>query len=313
MMTEKIVSIVVPVYNRAATIIRCLDSIAMQRGVDAFSVIVVDNNSTDGSQDEIKKWHERHKEIDLHLTDEQQQGAAAARNKGLSMAMTPYVMFFDSDDEMKQGHLERLVNGIKAHPEADILGWNMLYELPSGKNYLTKFITERPIYNHLTKVILATENYAVKTDFIRKAGGWDSRLRGWDDYELGLRMLLSEPVLVKLDNDDDEPLVCPRFTEDSITGRLFSTDPEKWEKALDLIEDELKAKCRDALCWVGFRRAVLAGMYKREGADAEAKRLLTTAPCKRFGRVKAMICYQITRFAGKGARHAASLMLPTDF
>ena len=313
MMTENHASIVVPVYNRATAIVRCLDSIAMQRGVEAFSVIVVDNNSTDGSAAAVSAWHDAHSEIDLMQVTETRQGAAAARNKGLNMVTTPYVMFFDSDDEMRQGHLERLIKGIDKNPMADILGWNMLYVLPTGRNYLTKFITAKPIYNHLTRVILATENYAVKTDFIKKAGGWDGGLRGWDDYELGVRLLLCDPAMAKLDNDSDDPLVCPRFSEDSITGRLFSTDPGKWEKALDRIEDNLKEKCPEALYWVGYRRAVLAGMYAREGAAAEASRLLAAAPCGKLSRPKARICYEVTRLMGKGARHAAALMLPTNF
>ena len=102
MMTENHASIVVPVYNRATAIVRCLDSIAMQRGVEAFSVIVVDNNSTDGSAAAVSAWHDAHSEIDLMQVTETRQGAAAARNKGLNMVTTPYVMFFDSDDEMRQ-------------------------------------------------------------------------------------------------------------------------------------------------------------------------------------------------------------------
>ena len=312
MTTKKLVSIIVPVYNRASTIVRCLDSISTQRGIEMYSIIVVDNNSTDESDVAIKEWQRKHQAVDLLLTSESRQGAAIARNRGLELTRTPYVMFFDSDDEMLQGHLERLINGIQTYNEADILGWNVLYQLPSGKTHLTTFTTERPVYNHLTRVILATEHYAVKTDFIRKSGGWNADLTGWDDFELGARLLSAKPRMAKLDNDAEPALVCPKFTEESITGRLFSPTPEKWERALDRMEIVLKDKYPEAQCWIGYRRAVLAGMYAREGAAGEASRLLAAAPCDGFNQLKARICYYVTRLLGKGARHAARLMLPTD-
>ena len=313
MMTEKPVSIIIPVYNRAATIRRCLDSIALQRSIDRFELILVDNNSTDSSVDEIIRWQQEHPSVKSLIAKEKKQGAASARNAGLALATTPYVMFFDSDDEMMQGHLERLINGIEAHPEAELFGWSTLSELPDGRKYLTPYAKDRLIFNHLVQAILSTEHYAVKTSLIKEIGGWNEKLKGWDDYELGVRILVKRPKSIYLPDGAGGSLVRPRFTPVSITGFLFSPTPEKWETALDCIEDTLRQSCPEALCWVGFRRSVLAGLYAREGATADAMRLLAAAPRKGFNRFYARLCFGITRLFGRGARAIASRILPTDF
>ena len=313
MMTDKAVSIIIPVYNRAETICRCLDSIALQRSIDRFELIIVDNNSTDNSVDEIIRWQKEHPSVKSLIAEEKKQGAASARNAGLALATTSYVMFFDSDDEMMQGHLERLINGIEANPDANLLGWSTLCELPDGRKYLTPYAKDRLLFNHLAQAILSTEHYAVKTSLIKEIGGWNETLKGWDDYELGVRILVKRPKSIYLPDGAKGSLVRPRFTQESITGSLFSPTPEKWEAALDCIEETLRQFCPEALCWVGFRRAVLAGLYAREGATADATRLLAVAPCKEFNRSYAHICYGITRLFGRGARAIASRILPTDF
>lgn len=309
MAQDKIVSIVVPVYNRRTTICRCLDAIANQDGIDRFTLIVVDNNSTDGTPETVRRWMAAHGNVDVLLMQEHEQGAARARNAGLEAVKTPYVMFFDSDDEMLQGHLSRLLDGIVAYPDADILGWDVMCELPNGKEYLTPYIPGRPLYNQIVNSIHSTERYAAKTGFVRRVGGWCDSLRGWDDYELGVRLVLGNPVAVKLREPSRRPLVKAYFTGESITGSSFATDPGKWEDALGLIEAEVRAAKPEALCWVGFRRAVLAGMYAREGAEAEALRLLKESVTDGFGKVKSRIVYHFTRIFGRGARYAAALFM----
>lgn len=313
MTTDKLVTIIIPVYNRDATIRRCLDSIAMQRCVDRFELIIVDNNSTDDSVSEIKQWQKDNPQIKSLLTEERRQGAAAARNAGLSLAETRYVMFFDSDDEMLQGHLERLIKGIEAHPEGELFGWSTLSELPDGRKYLTPYAKAHLLFNHLTQAILATEHYAVSTSLIKQIGGWNPEMKGWDDYELGVRILVKRPKSIMLPDGKEGALVRPRFTPVSITGSQYSPTPEKWEVALESVERTLRQSCPKAVCWVGFRRAILAGHYAREGAAADAMRLLAAAPCEGFSRTNARICYEITRLFGRGARVFASRVLPTDF
>ncbi|MDE6528594.1 MAG: glycosyltransferase family 2 protein, partial [Muribaculaceae bacterium] len=96
-----LITIVVPVYNRAGIVERTLESIR-QQSHRPLSVVLVDNNSTDNTPHVLRKWKSEVEAPDMQVTivDEPVAGAPAARNRGLGLTTTPYVMFFDSDDIM---------------------------------------------------------------------------------------------------------------------------------------------------------------------------------------------------------------------
>lgn len=266
-------SIIVPVYNRAGIVVRTLDSIMAQSGIETCSLILVDNNSTDNTWDVLSDWADAHRKAhpDILLLSESVPGAAAARNCGLRHADTQWIMFFDSDDIMLPG----LISSLRARISdggIDLIGWNIILGLPSGKKRRRRFHTDNAMWNHLIHVILATQRYCIRKTLFEKANGWDESVLGWDDYELGVRLLLENPRIESLGNKFYVE-VC--FTEESITGRSFSANPQKWEHALDLCHKSLSAAGREkALDWIDIRRVILAAEYAREGAKHDSKRLL---------------------------------------
>lgn len=295
----------IPVHNREAIVCRTLDSVAANTASREVELIVVDNNSTDGSADEIRRWMSHHPEICTTLTNCPRPGATAARNTGLSMVRTPWVMFFDSDDVMLPRHLENILKTVRMNPDAELAGWEINQQLPSGRRLRAKFTTVRPMTAHLIHAILATQRFAARTELIRNAGGWDETVRGWNDYELGVRILLQKPKMIKV--DVPVPQVITFFTEQSITGRTFSTDPDKWEHSLDTIEEHLKVSAPQYLPWIAYRRAVLAADYRREGDGANAERLLRSAAKTKPAAAK--IIYLHHRFIHRGAYLIAKLLL----
>lgn len=261
---QALISVVIPVYNRELLVTRTLDSIAAQNC--RLKLIVVDNNSTDGSRYAVEKWMEanRSESADMVLLSETKPGAAAARNRGLKAATTPWVMFFDSDDTMRPGHIARILKGIADYPDADIMGWDALLHRLDGSTKRLKSICGNPITNHMFHASLATLRYAARTSLVRDVGGWDESTKGWDDYVLGLKMLTRCPKIQKLGG---------RITVDiyeqaeSITGRSFSEKRGEWEAALDCCETILeKNGMRQHLRWILARRAIVAGHYTSEGS-----------------------------------------------
>lgn len=258
-----LITIVVPVYNRENLVTRTLDSIAAQGC--RLSVVVVDNNSTDGSRHVIEKWMEanRSESVETALLSETKPGAAAARNRGLKAVTTPWVMFFDSDDTMRPGHVARILKGIADNPDADIVGWDALLHRIDGTTKRLRFFCGNQITNHLFHASLATIRYAARTSLVRYVGGWDESTRGWDDYVLGLKLLTRRPAMKKLGG---------RITVDiyeqteSITGLNFSEKRGEWEAALDCCETIIKKSgMPQHLRWVKARRAIVAGHYTSEG------------------------------------------------
>lgn len=89
------ISVIVPVYNSEKYINRCVDSIISQ-SYSEWELFLIDDGSTDKSLQIIREYAKRDKRINaIHQTN---QGAGAARNKGLNFVSGDYVVFVDSDD-----------------------------------------------------------------------------------------------------------------------------------------------------------------------------------------------------------------------
>ena len=103
-MNEKI-SVIVPVYNAAAYLDGCIQSIVNQ-GYQNKEIILVNDGSKDCSLDICKKWAEKYNFI--RVVDQCNQGVSAARKNGVFNSTGSLVTFVDSDDELAEGALETL-------------------------------------------------------------------------------------------------------------------------------------------------------------------------------------------------------------
>jgi glycosyltransferase involved in cell wall biosynthesis len=109
-----LVSVVIPVYNRASTIGRAIES-ALAQTVPPLEVVVVDDGSTDDTSGVVATMAARDVRIRL-LRAKVNRGGAAARNLGLAAAKAELVAFLDSDDEWLPQHLERRISALQAEP-----------------------------------------------------------------------------------------------------------------------------------------------------------------------------------------------------
>ena len=100
------VSVIVPVYNSASTLERCLESLLAQSFTD-FEIILVDDGSTDGSAD-ICAGYSRH-DSRIKVISQPNRGVSAARNLGLDNASGEYVAFCDSDDMVRPSWLSSMM------------------------------------------------------------------------------------------------------------------------------------------------------------------------------------------------------------
>lgn len=112
---EPMVSVVIPVRNRASLILRALDSVFSQTLRD-FEVIVVDDGSTDGTPDAVADYGQP-----VRLIRRQSVGVSAARNVGIASALGDYIAFLDSDDWFEPTKLERQVAFFAAHPNVGMV------------------------------------------------------------------------------------------------------------------------------------------------------------------------------------------------
>ncbi len=118
------ISVVISTYNRAGRVGDALARLLEQRGV-RYEVIVVDNNSTDGTREVIELYVAR-SDGRLRYVFEGQQGVSHGRNAGVAVARAPLIAFTDDDMRMADDWLLKIKQAFDAHPELDYVGGKVL-------------------------------------------------------------------------------------------------------------------------------------------------------------------------------------------
>ena len=132
----KDLTIVVPLYNKVHYIEQCLGSIKNSTHSIDWECIVVDDGSTDGSTDIAKKFCNENCDNFTYIQCLRNHGPypSYARNVGIRMAESEFIMFFDADDWLCDGYPERGVKYMKEHPECDLYN-ESVYTVHFERNY----------------------------------------------------------------------------------------------------------------------------------------------------------------------------------
>lgn len=132
------VSVIMPAYNRADTILRSIRSVQEQTVAD-WELIVIDDGSTDGTSDLVEGIDPR-----LVLIRQPNGGFVSARNAGLSAATGDHIAFLDSDDEWLPQHLELCLAFLDSHPHAAFVATELSECFGLGAASITTARKRRP-------------------------------------------------------------------------------------------------------------------------------------------------------------------------
>ena len=111
------ISVVIPLYNKAAEVERALRSVVGQ-SIAVGEIIVVDDGSTDGSSDIVREFIAKHPEAGIRLISQPNAGVSAARNRGIAEAKGDYVALLDADDEWLTGYVAEVCRLMEYYPSA---------------------------------------------------------------------------------------------------------------------------------------------------------------------------------------------------
>ena len=130
-------SIVICSYNRAQYIGDALDSLYNQiSSLSEFEVLLVDNNSTDGTPGIYKTWREHNPDGNFQYLSEHRQGASFARNTGAIHAKTEWLCFMDDDAVAFPDFVANIIKHTEEKPT--IVGF--------GGKIIPKYIPEKPVW-----------------------------------------------------------------------------------------------------------------------------------------------------------------------
>jgi glycosyltransferase involved in cell wall biosynthesis len=194
---ENLVSVIVPVFNRAHLVARSVGSLLAQSHRN-LEVILVDDCSTDGIEAAVAALGDPRVRL---IRRERNGGAAAARNTGLAEARGDLIAFHDSDDICAFDKIERQVRMLASLP-ADYIGIHssvlFYYQLteddyPKMRAYVRPFPDEAPLSGNLADRTLWCNSYHLPTLLVRKfaldaAGPSDELIRNNVDWDLALRL-----------------------------------------------------------------------------------------------------------------------------
>lgn len=114
---KKMVSIIVPIYNGASVLKRCVDSILRQSYMEWELLLI-----NDGSKDESLQICTTYAQMDnrVRVIDKTNEGVSATRNRGITEALGEYVQFIDCDDYVTEDYLQHMVS-VMEREDADLV------------------------------------------------------------------------------------------------------------------------------------------------------------------------------------------------
>ncbi len=201
------VAVIIPAYNRVATLSRAIDSVLAQR-YSASEIIVVDDGSGDATSEVAKMYSE------VTLLRQKNMGVSAARNNGVMMASSEWIAFLDSDDTWHPHKLEKQVAFHQQYPYLKISYTDEQWiRNGTSVNSPQKFAksNENLYERSLEQCIIAPSSVMMRKELFDTFGGFDESLEVCEDYDLWLRLLcehefglLNEKLITKYGGHEDQ-------------------------------------------------------------------------------------------------------------
>ena len=185
-------SVVVPAFNAAWCIERCLGALLAEQRLVPMEVIVVDDGSTDLTGEILGSYQGR-----IRVLRQPNAGPGAARNVGIQASAGSFVAFMDSDDELIPGRLAMQLEYMEAHPEIVLSFGAIAFRSQPGVPYLStlqprdEWAVMADPYRHLLTAggeCVNTMTAMVRREAFEKVGGFATRYSCGEDTDLWVRL-----------------------------------------------------------------------------------------------------------------------------
>lgn len=192
-----LVSVIMPAYN-ARTYLRQAILSVLEQDYPNVELIVVDDGSTDGTDQEAERYGER-----VHLLRQKNRGPAAARNLGIRHAKGALIAFLDADDVWLPGKLSAQVAQLLQHPDVGLVyGGFVRWESNADGSFdppppaavidpavplvdtHSGWIYNELLFDNIVHIITAM----VRREVVEELGGLDEHLPTGEDYDFWLRL-----------------------------------------------------------------------------------------------------------------------------
>jgi len=261
------VSVIVTAYNEKEYIEGAVQSVLAQT-CDNLEVVVVDDGSTDGTKDVLRR---RFEDGRLRVFSLERRGRVKALNYGLKVANGAFIAVLDADDRCRPTRIETQADYLSYHEEVGVVGsYYFRKDSVREEEYVRRYpLSDGSIRREMAKYIPISHSCAMyRTRAVVEAGGYDEELTDHEDLDLWIRIAQNW----KLANVP-EPLVVRHIRNDSYWHRNFGAHARNVHLA------KLNAKAvRDLslpVYYYAFPIARLAYSWLPDAAKRVTRRLLS--------------------------------------
>lgn len=204
---KPLISVVIPLFNKAKYIQRSLDSV-LHQSFQNFEIIVIDDGSTDGGPMFVASYAD----IRIRLISQKNSGVSVARNLGIHEAKGEYIAFLDADDEWSPEFLSTVRLLQEQYPVAKVFATGYCSKYESSEKYINYTFDPIPdapwngiIDNYFaclyrnTSGPLWTGAICIERSILLQYGGFDSSLKIGEDLDLWIRLFLNSKVAFSAD------------------------------------------------------------------------------------------------------------------
>lgn len=276
-MTETpLVSALITTHNRKELLEKAINSVLKQT-YSNIECIVVDDASSDGTQNYIKKYIDEGKICYIRIEENETKGGNYARNRGIFASKGEYIAFLDDDDEWFPTKIEKQVN------LAMTIGVGFIYcgrtiernfdvtnrieeDINNGKKFLSgDILSEATVHS----TVILTSTMLIKKKLLKDVGMFDEDIRAWQEYEMEIRILQKTRAAVVREN-----LVLYRVIDND--KNRISNNINEWERSIKLINEKHKELIKGLSFLDETRRKLyiyIDGIQRSRKARAKSKQL----------------------------------------
>lgn len=279
-------SVIMPVYNAAETVGVQLEALARQRWDEPWEVIVVDNNSRDGSLAVVERYRERLANLRI-VAARDKQGPAYARNVGARVAKGAYLAFCDADDEVADTWVACIGAAVARHDfvasrmDACKLSDPRALQAKGNRRQQTGLIE----YTYVPFLPFAgTCGLAIRRELHEAVGGFDETMAYLEDCDYcwrvqlaGTKLVFAPEALVHIRHRDDarglyrqarnwgeyNVLLLKRYQSYGMPQPAWTTGLKLWWRLVTRLPGLYRQANRDRWLWaLGYRVGQLRGSIK---------------------------------------------------
>lgn len=208
MSNSRVISVVIPLYNKKKSIISTLQSVIAQTYTD-WELIVVDDGSTDDSLSVVQEFlHANYGLMNdelsrIRIISKENGGVCSARNYGIREAQGEYIALLDADDIWDKDYLAEQIQMIRDFPDAVMWGINfaelsngkLVRNLPTGllmgyRGYVENYFQMKGRVSDL----FCSSSVVIRKDVFENVGGFDERIKYAEDNDMWFRIIATNKV-----------------------------------------------------------------------------------------------------------------------